>query len=75
MVVKVRVGLVYGGRSGEHEVSLQTALAVLKSFDYDFLRLPELHVDNDSPMLPYKPWKLTDQMVCLTVASTRPAFG
>ncbi|WP_027092487.1 D-alanine--D-alanine ligase [Cohnella thermotolerans] len=32
---KVRVGLVYGGRSGEHEVSLQTALAVLKSFDYD----------------------------------------
>jgi len=32
---KVRVGLVYGGRSGEHEVSLQTALAVLQSFDYD----------------------------------------
>ncbi|WP_080832902.1 D-alanine--D-alanine ligase [Cohnella massiliensis] len=31
---KVRVGLVYGGRSGEHEVSLQTALAVLKAFDY-----------------------------------------
>lgn len=32
---KIRVGLVYGGRSGEHEVSLQTALAVLKAFDYD----------------------------------------
>ncbi|WP_123043397.1 D-alanine--D-alanine ligase [Cohnella candidum] len=31
---KIRVGLVYGGRSGEHEVSLQTALAVLKAFDY-----------------------------------------
>ncbi len=31
---KIRVGLVYGGRSGEHEVSLQTALAVLKEFDY-----------------------------------------
>ncbi|SFI71922.1 D-alanine-D-alanine ligase [Paenibacillus sp. UNC496MF] len=31
---KVRVGLVYGGRSGEHEVSLQTALAVMKAFDY-----------------------------------------
>src|SRR5690606_35079301 len=25
---KIRVGLVYGGRSGEHEVSLQTALSV-----------------------------------------------
>ena len=35
---KVRVGLVYGGRSGEHEVSLQTALAVMKAFDYDQIR-------------------------------------
>lgn len=32
---KIRVGLVYGGRSGEHEVSLSTALAVSKAFDYD----------------------------------------
>lgn len=31
---RIRVGLVYGGRSGEHEVSLQTALAVLQAFDY-----------------------------------------
>ncbi|MFD0676748.1 MULTISPECIES: D-alanine--D-alanine ligase [unclassified Paenibacillus] len=30
---KIRVGLVYGGKSGEHEVSLQTALAVIKAFD------------------------------------------
>ncbi|MBD2848356.1 D-alanine--D-alanine ligase [Paenibacillus sp. IB182496] len=29
-----RVGLIYGGKSGEHEVSLQTALAVMKAFDY-----------------------------------------
>lgn len=32
---KVRVGLIYGGKSGEHEVSLQTALAVMKAFNYD----------------------------------------
>jgi len=32
---KIRVGLVYGGRSGEHEVSLQTAFSVLQAFDYD----------------------------------------
>lgn len=32
---KLRVGLIYGGRSGEHEVSLQTALSVLQAFDYD----------------------------------------
>jgi len=31
---KMRVGLVYGGRSGEHEVSLSTAFSVLKEFDY-----------------------------------------
>jgi len=32
---KVKVGLIYGGKSGEHEVSLQTALAVIKAFDHD----------------------------------------
>lgn len=32
---KLTVGLVYGGKSGEHEVSLQTAFAVMNSFDYD----------------------------------------
>lgn len=31
---KIRVGLVYGGKSGEHEVSLQTALAVIRAFDH-----------------------------------------
>ncbi|MDF2960426.1 MAG: DdlB, partial [Paenibacillus sp.] len=30
---KIRIGLIYGGKSGEHEVSLQTALAVIKAFD------------------------------------------
>ena len=32
---KVKIGLVYGGKSGEHEVSLQTAYAVMGQFDYD----------------------------------------
>lgn len=31
---KLRIGLIYGGKSGEHDVSLQTAFAVLKEFDY-----------------------------------------
>lgn len=31
---KIKVGLVYGGKSGEHEVSLSTAFAVSKEFDY-----------------------------------------
>jgi len=32
---KIRVGLIYGGKSGEHQVSLQTALAVMGAFDFD----------------------------------------
>lgn len=31
---KLRIGIVYGGKSGEHEVSLQTAYAVMQQFDY-----------------------------------------
>lgn len=30
---KLKIGLIYGGKSGEHEVSLQTAAAVLKELD------------------------------------------
>ncbi|MEK3732109.1 MULTISPECIES: D-alanine--D-alanine ligase [Paenibacillus] len=32
---KLTVGLVYGGKSGEHEVSLSTAFAVMNAFDYE----------------------------------------
>lgn len=32
---KLTVGLIYGGKSGEHEVSLQTALAVSQAFNYE----------------------------------------
>lgn len=42
---KIRVGLVYGGRSGEHEVSLQTALAVLQAFDYDKYELVPFYIN------------------------------
>ncbi|TYP70597.1 D-alanine--D-alanine ligase [Paenibacillus methanolicus] len=41
---KVRVGLVYGGRSGEHEVSLQTALAVMKAFNYDKYEIKPFYI-------------------------------
>lgn len=34
MAKKIKVGLIYGGKSGEHEVSLQTALAVIQAFDF-----------------------------------------
>jgi len=32
---KIRVGIIYGGKSGEHDVSLSTAKAVIGEFDFD----------------------------------------
>src|SRR5215472_11747037 len=32
---KLRIGLIYGGRSGEHEVSLASAKAVMENLDRD----------------------------------------
>jgi D-alanine-D-alanine ligase len=32
---KIRVGIIFGGRSGEHEVSLRSAEAILRSIDRD----------------------------------------
>jgi D-alanine-D-alanine ligase len=41
---KVRVGLIYGGKSGEHEVSLSTALAVMKAFDFGKYEITPIYI-------------------------------
>ncbi|WP_160036544.1 D-alanine--D-alanine ligase [Paenibacillus sp. An7] len=41
---KMTVGIVYGGKSGEHEVSLQTAFAVTSAFDYDKYELIPFYI-------------------------------
>ncbi len=41
---KVRVGLVYGGKSGEHDVSLQTALSVIQAFDYSKYEVVPIYI-------------------------------
>lgn len=41
---KLTVGLVYGGKSGEHEVSLQTAFAVMNAFDFDKYELRPFYI-------------------------------
>jgi D-alanine-D-alanine ligase len=41
---KIRVGLVYGGKSGEHEVSLQTAFAVMREFDYGTYEIKPFYI-------------------------------
>nr|AIA16956.1 Putative amidase domain protein [uncultured bacterium] len=44
MSKKIRIGLVYGGRSGEHDVSLQTALAVMKAIDYSKYEIKPVYI-------------------------------
>lgn len=41
---KLRVGIVYGGRSGEHQVSLATAFSVLSNFDYERYELVPYYI-------------------------------
>jgi D-alanine-D-alanine ligase len=35
MSPKIRIGILYGGKSGEHLVSIQTALSVINAFDFN----------------------------------------
>src|SRR5690554_8156440 len=44
MIKKIKVGLVYGGKSGEHEVSLQTAFAVIGAFDFTKYEILPLYI-------------------------------
>lgn len=45
MTGKTRVGIVYGGKSGEHAISLQTALAVIGAFDFDKYAITPFFID------------------------------
>ncbi len=44
---KIRIGLLYGGKSGEHEVSMQTALAVMGQFDYNKYEIIPFYITKD----------------------------
>ncbi|WP_322907860.1 D-alanine--D-alanine ligase [Paenibacillus campi] len=42
---KLTVGLIYGGKSGEHEVSLQTAFSVMNALDYGKYDAVPVYID------------------------------
>jgi D-alanine-D-alanine ligase len=55
-VKKLRVGVIYGGRSGEHEVSLASAAAVFKNLDPDRYQAVPIKIEKDGRwMLPDRP--------------------
>ncbi|GGD87685.1 D-alanine--D-alanine ligase [Paenibacillus nasutitermitis] len=85
MAKKVRVGLVYGGRSGEHEVSLQTALAVMKAFDYTRYEIIPFYITKEgkwragqklqSPPEELEPLRLAGAGAASGTEALMPVFG
>ena len=44
---KIRVGVIFGGRSGEHEVSLMSARSVLSVLDSEKYNITTIGIDHD----------------------------
>ena len=53
---KLRIGIIYGGRSGEHEVSLASAAAVFQHLDPARYEPVPIRIEKDGRwVLPRKP--------------------
>ena len=44
---RLRIGVIYGGRSGEHEISIASAAAVVSNLDRDRYEAVPLYIDRD----------------------------
>lgn len=60
---KLRVGVIYGGRSGEHEVSLASAAAVFANLDRNRYEPTAIRIEKDGR------WTLPDQPPLVTSAA------
>lgn len=45
--MKIKLGLLYGGKSAEHRVSLQTALAVINAVDYEKFEVRPVYITTE----------------------------
>jgi D-alanine-D-alanine ligase len=45
--MKTKLGLLYGGKSAEHKVSLQTALAVIKALDLEKFEIHPIYINEE----------------------------
>src|SRR3954465_13739310 len=64
MKKKIKVAVLYGGRSGEHEVSLRSAASVIGNLDRDRFEIVPIAIDKQGR------WLLND--VSLIEKSARP---
>lgn len=60
---RLRVGVIYGGRSGEHEVSIASAASILKHLDRDRYEAVAIRIDKDGR------WQLPDRTPTAASAS------
>ncbi|MFS0881975.1 D-alanine--D-alanine ligase [Metabacillus niabensis] len=44
--MKMKLGLIYGGKSAEHQVSLQTALAVINALDFNKFEIHPIYISD-----------------------------
>ena len=71
LVTKLRVGIVYGGRSGEHEVSLASAAAVFKNLDPARYDTVPIFIEKDGRWsLPTRPPQLEAASATIAAAKT-----
>src|SRR5436190_18819188 len=73
---KLRVGVIYGGRSGEHEVSLASAAAVFKNLDPDrYEAVPILIAKDGRWTLPPSPPRLEAAADAIAASKAAPVEG
>ena len=71
---KLRVGIIYGGRSGEHEVSIASAAAVVQNLDKQRYEAIPIRIEKDGR------WIIADRLPASSSAAevieqSRAAYG
>lgn len=73
---KLRIGIIYGGRSGEHEVSLASAAAVLQNLDPGRYAAVPIKIEKDGTWtLPREPPRLASAAEAIEAAKTAAGGG
>src|ERR1700722_16111746 len=78
MPKKIRVGLVFGGRSGEHEVSIPSALSVFNALDKSRYDVALIAIDKEGRWLLPDPKPLLAQAndpMHVRLARSNESFG
>lgn len=65
---KIRVAVLYGGRSGEHEVSLRSAASVIRNLDSERYEIVPVSIDKDGK------WRINDLSLIQKAGDTLPVY-